>query len=157
MRRARRADKTANGGVRAEVAQRHATTLRSASMNESELDRYRHLFDRAPVGYVMTDAEGRIERANLTCAEMLGRTPEELERRMFSQFVVPAERAGFASALARAVAQGGTHDWPVRLRVRGGEMDTTVTVTVHGRASLTPQTMYWAIRFDRRWQEADIL
>lgn len=41
-------------------------------------ERFRQLFDGAPIGYHEIDSEGRITRVNRTESEMLGYTPEEM-------------------------------------------------------------------------------
>ena len=52
------------------------------ALRESE-ERFKELYDRAPVGYHEYDSEGRITRVNQTDLEMLGYTQEE----MIGQFV----------------------------------------------------------------------
>ena len=50
-------------------------------------DRYLHLYDFAPVGYLTLDARDHILRANLTCADLLGLARHAIVHRSFSQFI----------------------------------------------------------------------
>jgi len=52
-------------------------------------ERYRSLFDEAPVGYLTVDGHGRIAQANVRAAELLGAKPDELTGRELSDFVHP--------------------------------------------------------------------
>ena len=58
---------------------------------ELSRDRYVDLYDFAPVGYLTLSAEGLIAQANLTGSEMLGVARDDLLRRRFTQFVLPAD------------------------------------------------------------------
>jgi diguanylate cyclase (GGDEF)-like protein/PAS domain S-box-containing protein len=51
-------------------------------------ERFRDLFDNAPIGYHEVDAEGRLTRVNRTEAAMLGYSPEEMVGRNAWEFVV---------------------------------------------------------------------
>ena len=56
-------------------------------LRDSE-DRYRNLYDEAPVGYVELNREGRIDRVNNKLLEMLGYSPEEMVGEHLWNFVV---------------------------------------------------------------------
>ncbi len=62
---------------------------------EISRDHYARLFDLAPVGYLVFDAQGVIREANLTAAELLGMPRERLASRPFSGFVAPGQSAAF--------------------------------------------------------------
>jgi PAS domain S-box-containing protein len=55
------------------------------------LDRYRDLFDRAPVGYFNLDAEGRVLEANQTAAAMIGQPRADLQGVRLSSFMLMAD------------------------------------------------------------------
>ena len=52
-----------------------------------ERERYFHLYDLAPVGYVSLSEQGLILQANLTAAKLLGSSRQQLIHRPFSQFI----------------------------------------------------------------------
>jgi PAS domain S-box-containing protein len=61
-------------------------------LRESE-DKYRNLYDEAPVGYVELDCEGRIDRVNRKMLEMLGYAAEEMMGEHMWNFVVEKSEA----------------------------------------------------------------
>ena len=63
-------------------ANAHARKLAQEAGTESEL-RFQHLFEEAPIGCVLADAEGRICMANAAVARMLGYSQEELLHKGF--------------------------------------------------------------------------
>lgn len=69
---------------------------------------YVDLYDFAPVGYVMLDADGVVEQLNLSAARLLGtsrqRLDQRLERCRFALFVVPTHRPAFQEFLLQAQA-----------------------------------------------------
>jgi PAS domain S-box-containing protein len=56
------------------------------SLQESH-DRYTHLYDFAPVGYMTLDSEGKIVEINLTCTQMLGIARVNLLNKKFNSFI----------------------------------------------------------------------
>uniref|UniRef100_UPI0030FCA628 PAS domain-containing protein n=1 Tax=uncultured Nocardioides sp. TaxID=198441 RepID=UPI0030FCA628 len=50
------------------------------------------LYHHAPCGYLTTDADGRILRANATLARWLGRTTAELASMTFVELLTPGGR-----------------------------------------------------------------
>lgn len=69
-----------------------------ALLRESE-ERFRRLYDEAPVGYHELDAEGRIVTVNLTECEILGYRREEMLGRSVLDFVDPESRLQSESVL----------------------------------------------------------
>jgi PAS domain S-box-containing protein len=68
-------------------------------------ERFRQLFDEAPIGYHEVDSEGRITRVNRTESEMLGYTVEEMLGQPAWNFIVEEEesRKAVAAKLAGVV------------------------------------------------------
>lgn len=54
---------------------------------ETSQARYFNLYNLAPVGYLTLDAQGVIQEANLTCANLLGVTRSELVNQPLSKFI----------------------------------------------------------------------
>ncbi|MEN9579306.1 MAG: hypothetical protein RJA70_2315 [Pseudomonadota bacterium] len=50
-------------------------------------NRYRELYDLAPVAHLTLDRQGKIREANRTAAELLGAPPSELQRRPLASFM----------------------------------------------------------------------
>ncbi|MDD5204000.1 MAG: PocR ligand-binding domain-containing protein [Desulfobacterales bacterium] len=67
-------------------------TMAEESLRESE-EKYKNLYDEAPVGYVELDSEGRINRVNRKMAEMLGYAAEEMLGKHMWNFVVEKREA----------------------------------------------------------------
>jgi PAS domain S-box-containing protein len=59
---------------------------------EQSRSKYAELFDFAPVGYLVFDADGRVLEANLTATSMLGRNRSDVIGWAFSQYVALASR-----------------------------------------------------------------
>jgi PAS domain S-box-containing protein len=60
------------------------------------LEKYRDLFDFAPIGYFLWDHEGRILKSNLAGAALLGMNRGAVIQKRFGQFVAPENRPTFA-------------------------------------------------------------
>ncbi len=76
--------------------------LRDAHEHLAEAsEKYRELYDFAPVGYCTLDSEGRIVDINLRAAEMLSARRDELIGRLFATMIPREHRPAFADHLAR--------------------------------------------------------
>ncbi len=64
-------------------------------------DRYRELYDFAPVGYVTLSRNGRIMQANLTVERLLGREMRVLLRQPFTHFIAPDAQDAYHFLLQR--------------------------------------------------------
>ncbi len=75
-----------------------------AALKESD-ERFRELFDNAPVGYHEFDIEGRITRVNRTELNMLGYTSQEMLGRPIWKFIMEEEksRQSVTGKLARRI------------------------------------------------------
>lgn len=80
-----------------EEAQREAEVSR---------ERYRHLYESAPIGYMTIDAEGAIRSVNASAAELLHRTRAQVLGRKLSTFVA-AEHQDRWHFARRALMEGG--------------------------------------------------
>jgi diguanylate cyclase (GGDEF)-like protein/PAS domain S-box-containing protein len=57
---------------------------------ERDVERFRDLFERSPVGVLVMDLEGHIQRANAMAAAILGRDPSELRGKSLAAFCEPS-------------------------------------------------------------------
>jgi PAS domain S-box-containing protein len=75
-------------------------------MAEADLERFATLYDQAPAGFLSVTRDGRICRANLAAANLLGRPRPQLLGRPFEQFVAPDAQAALRRFLAGVFASG---------------------------------------------------
>lgn len=73
---------------------------------ESSSERYRQLYESAPIGYLTLDPDGAIVTANLCAAELLRLSREQLLGRKLSSFVAAGHQDRWHFA-RRALADGG--------------------------------------------------
>ena len=59
---------------------------------EESRDRYLHLYEFAPVGYMTLSSDGRIEELNVTAAKLLGLEREKLLNERMVSFVIPDDQ-----------------------------------------------------------------
>ncbi len=88
---------------------------------ETSRERYRDLFDLAPVGYVVHGPNGMVE-ANLTFADMLGVRPATLVGVHLADFVVPADLNDFLRHHRSVLDKGKRERIELRLVTRSGEV-----------------------------------
>ncbi len=89
-------------GTRRDItAQRHA----QLALQRSEAE-FRAIFDRAPVGIVLVDPDGRSLRSNDALHETLGYGNDEIGEVPFSEFAHPEDREPLAAAHAALVSGG---------------------------------------------------
>ncbi len=124
---------------------------------ESERAQYWHLFEFAPVGYVVTDANGTVRRANRAAARMLNTRAQLLRGTPLELLVAPEERGTFRRALGRLLATGGAQEWPMRLQPpHRAAVEVTMTVEAV-RDGSGASRLYWIIRDDSERLEGDLL
>jgi PAS domain S-box-containing protein len=90
-----------------------------AGQLQRRLDRYRSLFDQAPVAYLITDRSGVVSDANRRAAGLLGDDQGSLIGRPLSRFVGDDDQAGLRDHLRRLDGQG-PHTWELRIQPRRG-------------------------------------
>lgn len=95
----------------------------------AERERYRGLFEHAPVPYLVTDAEGTILDANGAAAALLHCRRDRLTHKPLAVFVEPASRTAFREKLRRAARAGEPISLLLRMTPRDSET-RVVTATV---------------------------
>jgi two-component system sensor histidine kinase/response regulator len=75
---------------------------------EAALDRYRDLYEWAPVGYLTLDVEGRVTRINLTGAALLGWDRDALSECRFMTLVCPSDQDNWRRCFLRVQGQALT-------------------------------------------------
>jgi two-component system cell cycle sensor histidine kinase/response regulator CckA len=82
--------------------------------------KYRDLFDFAPIGYFLMDANGAVQEVNLTAANMIGRHRETISGKPLFLYIEPAYRPVFNSHL-REIWEGHPASAEVVLLQAGGD------------------------------------
>ncbi len=110
--------------VAAIAASRDAQGFPSDSARQRPLEQalayYRDLYDAAPVGYLLLDAEGGIEDINRTGAAILGWVPDWLVGKPFARWVMREDRPLFARHLRELQEPGGRLTQELRIKTRSG-------------------------------------
>jgi PAS domain S-box-containing protein len=98
-------------------------TLQEAQRElEESLNRYRELYDFAPMACVSLDEHACIQELNLTGATLLGQDRTRLQGQPFTPFVDPADVNRFLLHVRRSIA-GETLSTELRLRIGGNRLD----------------------------------
>ena len=87
-----------------ELKMQNEELQRSRAAAEEASEKYYNLFDFAPVGYFLWDAEGHILEVNMAGAALLGLDRSVVIQKRFGQFVVMEHRPAFADFCKRVLA-----------------------------------------------------
>ncbi|MET3131197.1 PAS domain S-box-containing protein [Oxalobacteraceae bacterium GrIS 1.11] len=87
---------------------------------EASRDRYRELYDFAPVGYLTLDAGGRVATINLTGAALLGEARESVLGARFSSFIVDEDQDRWTLHVRAIRIEPGQSGAELRLRRSDG-------------------------------------
>jgi len=89
-----------------ELAQQNEELIAAREALEVERLRYRELFELAPDGYVISNAQGLIEEANQAAAALLNTVQTALRGKPLTVFVAPSGRPEFRSLLTEVATAG---------------------------------------------------
>lgn len=118
--------------VRREFRQQAQT---EAALAESE-QRFRLLFEEAPLSYQLLDEDGRLTAVNQAWLDLLGYTRQEVIGRPFTDLLAPEGRPQFEPSFAAFKAVGETHGIEVEVQRRDGRI---VPVALRGKISRDPR------------------
>lgn len=124
--------------------------LTSHSDLERQHDRYRELFDNAPAGYLVTDAQGIVSEVNATALDLFGETLNRMRGRPLARYIEAVDRGAFYNHLARIRHSAlGDHIF-VNLSIRDHpSKPVALRATVTGTADGTTDEIRWLLQ-DRR-------
>jgi len=88
---------------------------------ENTRDRYSHLYDFSPVGYVTLTEKGIIDEANLPLASMLGVERSTLVGKPFSRFILKEDQDIFYKLRDRLLEKEESRACELRLVKKGGQ------------------------------------
>ncbi|MBD3884553.1 PAS domain-containing protein [Phormidium tenue FACHB-886] len=131
----------------AELHHQNEALVNTRQAVESERRRYRELFEFAPDGYLVTDANGRIEEANNAIAALLNVSQEFLVGKPLLIFIDQPDRAAFHRTLDRLQELDKLQDWQIRLRSsQRSPFDAALTVAVVRNAAGQIASLRWLLR-----------
>ncbi|MBW4438325.1 MAG: PAS domain-containing sensor histidine kinase [Pleurocapsa minor GSE-CHR-MK-17-07R] len=104
-------------------------------------ERYTNLFDFAPVGYIVTDKLGVIQKANLTVSSMLSVRREDMEKANFAEFITVPSRDIYHLCRRAVMSSRQSHACEVQiLRSDGSIFHAQLTIDLPDHASETLRT-----------------
>ncbi len=133
--------------VEAELAQQNEELIRAREALEIERHRYKDLFDLAPDGYLVTDARGLIQEANLAAVALLG--PNRiLYGKPLSVFVELSRRPELRTMVAGLRPGQRLQDVEVVFQLPGtaGRRTTLVTLAYDEERPGKPARLLWILR-----------
>jgi PAS domain S-box-containing protein len=115
---------------------------------ETQLVRYRELFEFASDGYIVTNHQGIIEEANAAAARLFQTRKAFLRGKPLPFFVVPGERGEFYTALSRLnLGHLTLPNWEVTLqRPNSPPRQADITVTAFADATGKVSHFLWLLR-----------
>ena len=97
---------------------------------ERQRHRYRHLFEEAPFGYLVTDVHGVVEEANRAAAKMFAVHQDLLPGKPLPVYLEMTDHKAFRDLLPRLCAGEPTGELEVRIKPRGREPFVAVLTAV---------------------------
>jgi len=143
--------------VQEELRHQNEELAAARQVLEAERQRYQELFEFAPDGYLVTDAEGVIQEANHAAATLLNAKQQLLVGLPLVVFVAEKERRSFHSELTRLRQVDRVKDWEVSLIPRDGQaIDAALSVALVRNQSGDPVALRWLLHdiTERKQMEA---
>lgn len=131
----------------AELRHQNEVLVSTRQAVESERQRYRELFEFAPDGYLVTDANGRILEANTAIAALLHVSQEFLVGKPLLIFIDQPDHSSFHLKLDQLQQLDKLQDWQIRLRSpQRSPFDAALTVAVVRNAAGQIASLRWLLR-----------
>ncbi|HEY9619449.1 MAG TPA: ATP-binding protein [Crinalium sp.] len=131
----------------AELHHQNEALINTRQAVESERQRYRELFEFAPDGYLVTDANGRIQEANTAIAALLNVSQAFLVDKPLLVFIDYPDRSSFHLKLDQLQHLDKLQDWQIRLRSpKRSPFDAALTVAVVRNAADQITSLRWLLR-----------
>ncbi|MGE0682093.1 MAG: sensor histidine kinase [Candidatus Binatia bacterium] len=108
--------------AQAELQQQNEELIATRHVIETERRRYQELFEFAPDGYLVTDAQGVIREANLAAATLLNVRQQHLAGKPLIVFIVEEDRKILRMYLMQLQEKGHSQrEWEARVQPRESE------------------------------------
>jgi two-component system cell cycle sensor histidine kinase/response regulator CckA len=130
-----------------ELRQQNEELSKTREALEMQRHRYRHLFEHAPYGYLVTDVHGTIEEANQAAAALLGAAPWALAGKPLAVFLEEADRSPLRALIPHLSTGERATDREVRIKSRDGSPRAVVLTAVRDLDdSDKVQRLRWMLR-----------
>ncbi len=131
-----------------ELYQQNEELIQTRDLVEGERQHYRDLFEEAPDGYLVTNAEGVIQEANRAALTLLGIAPQFLVGKHMINFIATEVRHRFRSDLNLLAECDRYKELVVHWQSPrdGKSFDAALTVTVSRDRQGKPIFLRWLIR-----------
>ncbi|WP_414562789.1 MULTISPECIES: PAS domain-containing protein [unclassified Anabaena] len=130
-----------------ELYQQNEELIQTRNFLEVERQRYQDLFELAPDGYLVTNAEGIIQEANLAAAKLLNVSRQLLIGTSIVNFVNPEERQPFRLELNHLSQSDRFKELVVSLQKNHGELfNAALTVAVVRNQQGRVNSIRWQLR-----------
>jgi PAS domain S-box-containing protein len=130
---------------------------KTRSSLETERQHYYDLFEFAPNGYLITNAEGIIQEANLTATKLLNAPKHILLKKSIVNLIHLEQRESFRNEINQLSHFDKTRELVVRLQQFDGEsFDAVLTVVAVRDQSGKASSLRWLLRQINQRQEQDI-
>lgn len=140
-----------------ELYHQNEELLKTRSVLEVERQHYYDLFEFAPDGYLVTNAEGIIQEANLTAAKLLNAPKHLLVDKSIINFIRLDERESFRTQLNQLLQSDKTRELVVRLQqFHGDSFDAALTVVAVHKSNGKINALRWLLRHINQRQQQDI-
>ncbi|WP_414543339.1 PAS domain S-box protein [Nostoc sp. CCY0012] len=143
-----------------ELYQQNEELIQTRNFLEVERQRYQDLFELAPDGYVVTNAEGIIQEANLAAAKLFNVSRQLLVGTPIVNFVNPEERQPFRLELNHLSQSDRFKELVVSLQKNHGELfNAALTVAVVRNQQGRVNSIRWQLRDinQRQRQKSELL
>jgi PAS domain S-box-containing protein len=127
---------------------------------EIERHRYFELFERAPVGYIVTDGAGTIREANRAAAALLNASQRALQGKPLPVFLSPSDRGGFRDLVQEMQTSSGVRELEIMIQPRNvSPRRVSATVARDAEKAGVPLRLRWVLQdiSERRATEAALL
>ncbi|MBW4561768.1 MAG: helix-turn-helix domain-containing protein [Mojavia pulchra JT2-VF2] len=139
-----------------ELFQQNEQLIQTQNFLEAERERYQDLFEFAPDGYLVTNAESVIQEANYTAARLLNVSKNFLVGKPLVNFVPLEDRQHIRSEINQLSQSDRGTELLVPLQPHHGEsFDAALTVRVVRNQQGKVVSLYWLLRnisMSQRWQ-----
>ncbi|MBW4687985.1 MAG: helix-turn-helix domain-containing protein [Komarekiella atlantica HA4396-MV6] len=130
-----------------ELYQQNEELVQTRNLLELERKRYQDLFEFAPEGYLVTNAEGIIQEANLAAATLLNVSKHFIVGKPIVNFILLEERHHVRSQLIELCQSDKVKELIVRLQQRHGEyFKAALTVAVVRNQRGKSISLRWTLR-----------